>query len=90
MAYHEFFQVRVECEYSVMHLPKDKATFDGWCLLRVKRECEERFIDFDLARYHYNARLLARDPEGPGRSMQPVMLEYGYYWPELEPICASL
>jgi hypothetical protein len=89
MAHHNLFNIRVECEYSVMHLPDDKATFEEWCLQRVKRECAEHYIDFDLARYRYESRLLNRDPEGPGRSIQPVMLGYGYDWPELEPLCAS-
>ena len=45
------------------------------------KECEVLGYDFDEWRYY--AELLKRDPEGPGIMLQPVLLRYGYPWPEL-------
>jgi len=82
--FHEFFSVRVECELAVWRSPDERAAFIRWCTERIMRECAEREIDFEPDRF--DSMGLRRDPEGPGVGMMPLLLRYGYWWPELEPL----
>jgi hypothetical protein len=86
MAYRTFFQVRVECEISTLVDPEARQAFQTFCDLRVIRECSERGLDFDPVRYRQRTKAINRDPEGPGRSVQPFLLEYGFDFPELTPL----
>ena len=66
--------------------PESRQQFELFCIRRAERECEERGLNPDDINYHFKQTRLNRDPEGPGRMIQPFLLEFGYDFPELAPL----
>lgn len=70
------FEIRVECEVATLHEPEARNAFESWCAQRMATECAENdgyFVPELMTRNR-----LARDPEGPGRAMQPFLLRHPF------------